>query len=410
MDARKSLGGDNPPMGSRPPFDPSWNAPLAGPSERVDENASRPCWNLPVSMECMAPGLEMQQFHITTISQHPLDRVARPDPAPMSLAEFVGCRFAPEYVAVKRSAGRAHFQAILKHILTPEAVDRAFGVKAKADPSRVRIKAIPGWPYMDSFLLSDVTPETIQFLISTALQHGYSSQTVIHIRSVLRAIFSHARLLNYFDGKNPATQAVPPEMARKEAHALTLAQLVQVMQSMRYPEKEIALFATLTGMSIAEVCGLQWKYLNLSDLRHLIDGEWVPARAIAIRNQSYRGEFGQVKENRKRILFVPELLTPLLQALRRRKSFTAPNDFVLASRYGTPICQNNLANRRLKSIGKSLGMPWLSWHVFHRTHVALKSEFGRKFIAELKGSLNLEYPEPETLQPVPIGTRSARNS
>jgi hypothetical protein len=62
----------------------------------------------------------------------------------MSLAEFVECRFAPEYVAVKRSAGRAHFQAILRHILTPEAVDRAFGVKAKAHPSKVRIKGIPG--------------------------------------------------------------------------------------------------------------------------------------------------------------------------------------------------------------------------------------------------------------------------
>jgi integrase len=409
MDARKSPGGDNLPMRS-PLWDPSWNAPLVDSTEKIGENASRPSWNPSASLECMAAGLGIQQLAIRTISQYPLDQATPAKPAPMSLAEFVACRFAPEYVAVKRSAGRVHFQAILRHILTPEAVDRAFGVKAKADPSRVRIKAIPGWPYLDSLLLGDVKPENIQFLISTALQHGYSAQTVIHIRSVLRAVFSHAQMLNYFNGQNPATLAVPPGMARKEAHALTLAQLVQVLRLMRYPELEIALFATLTGMSVAEICGLQWKYLNLSNLRRLSDGEWIPARAIAIRNQSYRGEFGQVMENRKRILFIPELLTSLLQALHQRKRFATPDDFVLASRSGTPMCQNNLANRRLKSIGRSLGLPWLSWHVFHRTHVALNSEFGRQLSNELKRSLDLEYPDLQTEQSVPSGARFAKNS
>jgi integrase len=355
----------------------------------------------------MAAGLGVQQLAIRTISQYPLDRAAPSEPAPMSLAEFVECRFAPEYVAVKRSAGRIHFQAILRHILTPEAVDRAFGVKAKADRSKVRIKAILGWPYLDSLLLGDVKPENIQFLISTALQHGYSAQTVIHIRSVLRAVFSHAQMLNYFNGQNPAMAV--PRMARKEAHALTLAQRASAAAH-ALSEMEIALFAILTGMSVAEICGLQWKYLNLSNLRRLSDDEWIPARAIAIRNQSYRGEFGQVMENRKRILFIPELLTSLLQALHQRKRFATPDDFVLASRSGTPMCQNNLANRRLKSIGKSLGLPWLSWHVFHRTHVALNSEFGRQLSNELKRSLDLEYPDLQTEQSVPSGARFAKNS
>lgn len=306
----------------------------------------------------------------------------------MSLAEFVERRFAPEYAAVKTSAGRAHFRAILKHILTPEAVDRAFRVNQEA--SKVKMKAIPGWPYLDSLRLCDVSAENVQLLISTALGRGYSAQTVIHIRSVLRAIFSHAQKLSCFVGDNPATLAVPPGMARKEAHTLTLAQLKQILRLMRYPEKEIALFAILTGMSVVEICGLQWKYMNLSDLRRLMDGEWIPARAIAIRNQSYRGEFGPVMKNRKRILSIPEVLNSLLQVLRNRKRFTAPDDFVLASRSGTPICQNNIAARRLKSIGRSLGLPWLSWHVFHRTHVALIAEFGRQLNNELKRTLDLE--------------------
>jgi integrase len=409
MDARRSPGADNPAMRSHS-WDRSWNTPPVDPSEKFDENASRPSWIPTVNLECMAGGLGVQELAIRTISQHPRDGAAPVDPAPMCLAEFVECRFAPEYVAAKRSAGRAHFQAILRHILTPQAVDRAFGVKAKADPSKVRIKVIPGWPYLDSLLLGDVKPEDIQFLFSTALRHGYSAQTVIHIRSVLRAIFSHAQAVNCFDGENPAILAVPPGMARKEAHVLTLAQLVQVLQLMHYPEKEIALFAILTGMSVAEICGLQWKCLNLSNLRRLLDDEWIPARAIAIRNQSYRGEFGQVMENRKRILFIPEVLISLLQVLRQRKRFAEPDDFILASRSGTPISQNNLAGRRLKSIGKSLGLPWLSWHVFHRTHVALNSEFGRQLNNVLKRSLDLAYLGNQTEQSVSSGTRFAKSS
>src|SRR5258708_18083639 len=44
----------------------------------------------------------------------------------MSLAEFVHRKFNPEYVQIRRSAGRAHFHAILKHVFSPEQVARAF--------------------------------------------------------------------------------------------------------------------------------------------------------------------------------------------------------------------------------------------------------------------------------------------
>ena len=354
-------------------------------------------------VDCFGPQL-LAWRNLETMGPSPVDRNASTEPASISLAEFVERRFATEYVSGKRSSGRAHFRAILKHILTPEAVDRAFGVNAET--SKVRMKAIPGWPYLDSLRLCDVSAENVQLLISTALLHGYSAQTVTHIRSVLRAIFSYAQMLNCFSGGNPATQVAPPGMARKEAHVLTPAQLRQVLQLMRYPEKEIALFAILTGMSVAEICGLQWKYLNLSDFRRLVDGEWIPAKALAIRKQSHRGEFGPVTTNRMRILSIPDVLSALMQTLRRRERFTERGDFVLVSRSGAAVSQNNLAARRLKPLGRSLGLPWLSWHVFHRTHSALKSEFGRQLPNELK-ALAFEFPDVRAEQGNPGGTRSA---
>jgi site-specific recombinase XerC len=242
---------------------------------------------------------------------------------------------------------------------------------------------------MDSLRLSDVNQESIQRLVTAALKAGYSTQTATHIRNVIRTIFSQAIRSGSFYGANPATHVKLPAMSRRETHALTLTQLKQVMQWMRYPEKEIALFALLADMNVAEICGLQWKYVNLSNESHLIGEDPIPPRTIAVRKQSYRGEFGPVVGTRKRFIPLPELLYSILQQLKHRKTSPAPDDFVLASRTGTPIYPDNIAARRLKWIGITLEIPWLSWHVFHRTRTKLMGEFGRHLNKELEKTLPL---------------------
>jgi integrase len=304
------------------------------------------------------------------------------DESKMNLTEFIENRFIPEHVAHKRLAGRSHFQAMLKHVLTPVQVDRAFGVRG--DNSKLKRTESADWPYMDRMRLCDVTEERIQNLISVALRRGYSIQTATHIRNVIRSIFTHAKRSGVFSGKNPATLVTLPVMARKEAYSLSLDQLRDVIRLMRYPEREIALVAILTEMSVAEICGLKWKYVNFSDGRRSVDGEWLFPRTIAIRNQSYRAKLFSVMEVRQRNVPIPDLLCSAFRDLRSRPRFTGPEDFALASRNGTPISQDNLAARRLKAIGRSVGMPWLSWLVFHRTHVALTSQFGTHLQDELR--------------------------
>ena len=300
----------------------------------------------------------------------------------MTLADFVESRFVPEHVAKKRSAGRAYFQGILKHILTPERVDRAFRIDEET--TRAKLKAVSGWPYLDAVRLCDVNPGHVQCIIAAALEHGYSTQTATHIRNVIRTIFSHALKELRLPAPNPASFVKMPDIVRKEAHALNVDQLRRLIEEMRSPEKEIALLALLTEMSVAEICGLQWKCVNLSEFRCMNDGEWLPSRTIAVRKQSYRCEFGAVMNCRKRDIPIPDLLASLLRSIRSRKRFTGREDFVVVSRSGTPINQDNVATRRLKIIGKRLEMPWLSWNVFHRTHLAMYAEFGRQLYGELE--------------------------
>ena len=300
----------------------------------------------------------------------------------MTIADFVESKFVPEHVARKKSSGRTHYQAILKHVLTPEEVDRVFQVDA--EKSKTKLTAVANWPYLGNVRLCDVQPDDVQRLISAALARGYSTQTVTHIRNVVSAIFTHAKKQQWFTGDNPASLVTPPEMARKEAYALTLAQAKEVLGVMKYPEREMTLIAILTSMNVAEICGLQWKRVNLTEAWSDSDGEPIPPRTIAVRKQWYLGELANVEKKRRRTnLPIPGPLFPILQGLSRRAKFTGPDDFVLVSRVGTPINGNGIAARRLKPIGKHLQMPWLSWHVFRRTHTALAYELGMQFLERI---------------------------
>jgi integrase len=304
----------------------------------------------------------------------------------MTIAEFVEKAFVPEHVSIKGLAGRTHYRAILKHVLTPEEVQRVFNLDT--EKSRTRLKAIPEWPYISHLQLSHTQPEHIEQLMMAAQARGYSMQTVTHIRNVVSAIFSHARKANYFHGLNPASQVAVPGMCRKEAHMLSLPQLKAVLELMRYPEKEMTLLAIVTGMNVAEICGLQWKHVNLASTP--VDGtdEWIPPHTIVVRKQWYRGELNSVKIGRTRNVFIPELIFPVLTALCHRPRFTKPEDFVLVSEAGTPVNETNIASRRLKSVGQELEMPWLSWHVFRRTRKDYLDRFGPRFVDRLASVLN----------------------
>ena len=304
------------------------------------------------------------------------------------LADFVRQRFIPEFVEIKTSAGRAHFREILKYILLSEVVD--CGCADTYERTNVRRKAVKSWPYMDSLRLCDIDENSIRHIVAMALESGYSIQTATHIRNVIRAVYSHAISTGSYTGRNPAALVTLPAVAPKDEQSLTLVQLKSVLAAMRFPESTIALFSILTDMNLVEICGLQWQYVNLSNDRRFVEDDWIPAKAIAIRNQWYRGEFRPAIGRRKRFIPVSDLLCTVLRDMQCNKQFARPQNFVLASRSGSPVYPGNIAKRRLKSIGQSCQMPWLSWRVFHRTHLRLKAEFGRSFHKEIERVLSAQ--------------------
>jgi hypothetical protein len=152
-----------------------------------------------------------------------------------------------------------------------------------------------------------------------------------------------------------------------------------LLHAMGSPERELALFTMLSDLGVAEICGLQWKYVNSSHNSVRWENEVIPPLTIAVRKQKYRGELDATIGSRKRFVRIPQPLCSLLGDWRRRPCYTTPEDFVLVSRRGTSIHPETIAARRLKAVGRAFGMEWLSWSVFHRTGIHLRSELGRAF-------------------------------
>ena len=305
-----------------------------------------------------------------------------------TVAQYIQRKFVPDYVAFKTPAGRTHFKSILKFVLTPAAMRRAFGVDSKN--SKHVAAPLADWPYLDSMPLCDVTRSSVQNAVSEALNRGYSIQTAIHIRNVIRTLFTHAAQTRSFLGENPALVIILPRIVRKPQNVLTLDELKRFLEVARYPEREIAFMVTLTSMTISEICGLQWKHVNASDLRRAIGCDGVEAKTIAVRMHSGRGKFGPVIAARKRDIRMHDIHGLMLSGLRARAKFSGPDDFVFASRSGRPVSQDNLGTRKLKALGLELCIPWLSWNVFRRTSQRLHAELGNRLFSELKAAMLME--------------------
>ncbi len=361
---------DSPPGAKGPSRDEVSIGPARGPERLTKRGAQRVAW----------------MRYLSKLRRN--EAAVEPE---MTIARFVETSFVPEHVQEKRLAGRTYYRAILKHVVTPEEVDRIFRVGR--DMSKAKLKAIPDWPYLGDLRLQDCGPKHVERLISAAVARGYSPQTVMHIRSVVSAIFSHARKSERYPHDNPAKTAILPERPSRNFHQLTLTQAKEVLRAMRYPEKEMTLIAMLTSMNVAEICGLQWKYVNLTGTWSNVNGERIPPITVAVRKRLYRGELDSVSGARARIHRIPEVLLPILIKLSGRGRWTGPDDFVLVSRVGTPINAINITARRLRTIGNELQIPWLNWHVFRRGHAALKGELGEQFNIHLASIFHSDSPQ-----------------
>jgi integrase len=298
-------------------------------------------------------------------------------PSHMTVGKFVENNFAPEHIDQMRYSGRAFYQAMLKHVIKPEEVDRIFR-KNPAD-LRKKLQTLPDWPYLSEVRLCDVRRDDIARITAAARNSGYSVETVRHIRNVIGAIFSHAIRQGYYRGDNPVNLVKPLHRLSKPAGLLTVAQARCALRLMQYPEKELIFMGVFTGLSPAEIIGLQWRQINLTNEESFSATIRIPPMTIAVRRRWYRGQLESVSERFLRDLPIHPPLLQILTGLRSKSRFCAPDDFVLVSHVGTPVSHDNITARRLRPIARKLGVQALSAQVFQSNKALLSSELKKQY-------------------------------
>jgi integrase len=191
------------------------------------------------------------------------------------------------------------------------------------------------------------------------------------------AVFNHAKQRKAFYGDNPIFGVRMPEMQRKERHALNFTQARALVDELPTPAKEMVLLSIVTSLSVAELSGLAWKWVNLDDESGTVAGEELPGKTLGVRQNFYRSKFGSVKaKTRRRNVTLPPGVVAALRALKSASAFNQPDDLVFCSSSGTPLDEANLKKRFVRPAGKKLGIPWLGWHVFRHTHATLADKVG----------------------------------
>jgi integrase len=248
--------------------------------------------------------------------------------------------------------------------------------------------------------MNDVNPSMVQALISAKLHAGLSTQTLLHVRNCLSAIFRHARGLRFYEGPLPTEGVKLPEVVHKARHALTWEQVKLLADAMpRY--RNLVLFLSQTGLRIGEACALRWRYINLTDDWKVVDGEALPPNSFLVCSNWVRSTRTTTKNGswRKIPLTAEAWVAVMLQY--ERSAFKGEDQPVFVSQVGTPINQNNWNNRAFKTAAKKVGLPWATPHCLRHTTATLADKAGLSIADKMKilghstAEMSTHYTHPE---------------
>lgn len=284
----------------------------------------------------------------------------------VTVERFVSERFVPDRIVRRKPATRSFYTTVLRTLCdgAPPAPLRKLKQHSPVGPvPTMRTHGI------GALALSEVRFEHVQDLVNVLLDRGYSVVMARKVQSAAHLVFGYAQRLRLYGFTNPAEGCTFPEPAPvRERHALTLQQLRTLLAELQEPYRTMVLTAALTGLNVAELAGLRWGRINLTDAAQQLGDVTLPARSLWVCEQYSCHGYGTVKtKGRKRA--VP-LATAIVTALGALPQGTADAP-VFTYANGRPINAKSALTSVLKPAGRACAMPWLCWHDLRRTFATL---------------------------------------
>ena len=264
-----------------------------------------------------------------------------PSAVPQGLAsvrQFVAVMFMPGHVAKKKPAGQGHYRTMLNNHVLP-----AIGEQR----------------------LRDVNGRMVQAFLDGMARRGLSSQTVLHARNVVSAMFRHAKKLGYWRGDLPTEHVETETVRHKKRKFYSAEENRLLLEQLDVRDRALVALVGETGLRIGEALGLRWGRLNTGSMDVVsIDGEELVAGTLAVREQYTKNGWqpSAKTDAGERDVPVVAAVCRMLDAWRALAEFTAPECPVFAATAENPVRAGNLVRDRMEQACKRAGIEWLGFH------------------------------------------------
>lgn len=201
--------------------------------------------------------------------------------------------------------------------------------------------------------LRTVTGEHL--LQEIARQNSLSKATLKQLKSLLSAIFKHAKRQGFIDGVNPMQDVSIPKGRKSEpTHAYSLEELERMLTVLDERATAMVAVAGLAGLRRSEIQGLRWSDYDGSSLR--------------VQRSVWEGIFDETKTDASNG-FVPVIGALARRLDKYRTSLGAerqPDSPIFASSNGRPLRLNNVLRSHILPVLKAAGIDFHGWHAFRR--------------------------------------------
>jgi integrase len=221
-------------------------------------------------------------------------------------------------------------------------------------------------PHFGDRKIDDLSTMELQAFFNSMLDR-LSPYTICNMHAALRAVLGQAKIWELVQ-KNPAIGVKLPKKKRsKSLQLLTFPQIKAVIEHLPEPTKTILILIVFGSMRVGEALALRWNDV-------LEDG-------VVIDERPYDGDLAEPKTlhgNREVPFDQQGVMKGALSGIWQQSKHRNPEDFVFATRTGTPTERRNVL-RHLKEVAKKLGLSaGIDFRSFRTMHASLMRRTGAR--------------------------------
>lgn len=214
-------------------------------------------------------------------------------------------------------------------------------------------------------LLSELSMTRLQAFLQGKADAGCSESIIAHCRWTLGSIMRLAKAEGRVNHDPTEGLYIPKCTPRPPAQVMKIEDVPIVLGALEFRERVIASLAIFTGLRPGEILAFQRKHVQLA------------TSSLLIEQRVYAGVVDSPKTATSvRTVAVPPA-TALLLGQWMELVPDNPEAWVFASENpDSPLRLENLSTRCLKPALEKIGMGWVNFQVFRRTHASLGQDAG----------------------------------